>query len=151
MSWRSWENLNNSWYLNNNPELGLNPRLKYVNSNSDEENKALIKWANENRIGLVDLDDYSDYELKRERRLYRCHFKNALADCIDYEMDDICLRGFGTLEENKLFKKIYEEYLSHFREIYADQIRYEEECREEERRAELRSLGMDPDCPWRSV
>lgn len=47
--------MNASWYLNSNLKYGLNSLLKFINSNSNEENKAIISWANENGIELIDL------------------------------------------------------------------------------------------------
>lgn len=57
--------MNESWYLNGHPESGLNPLLKLVNSNSNEENKDIISWANENGIELIDLKKYTAVELEK--------------------------------------------------------------------------------------
>jgi hypothetical protein len=54
--------MNLSWYINNDLECDLNPLLKFVNSNSDEENKAIILWANENGIELIDLKNCTAIE-----------------------------------------------------------------------------------------
>jgi hypothetical protein len=54
--------MNVSWYVNSDPECSLNPLLKFVNSNGDEENKAIISWANENGIELIDLKNCTEAE-----------------------------------------------------------------------------------------
>ena len=64
-------NINVSWYLNSDPDSGLNPLLKFVNSNSDEENKAIISWADENGIELIDLNNHTEAELIKKRNEYR--------------------------------------------------------------------------------
>ena len=43
-------NINVSWYLNSDPDSGLNPLLSLL-IQIDEENKAIISWADENGIG----------------------------------------------------------------------------------------------------
>ena len=61
--------INSSLYLNDDPECGLNPLLKFVNSNDDEENKAVISWANENGIikGIGDNKFAPNTEVTREQ------------------------------------------------------------------------------------
>ena len=95
---------NASWYLNSNLKCGLNPLLKFVNSNSDEENKAIISWANENGIELIGLKKYTAVELIKKRHEYRFLLEKVL-EGTNLEGDDCCLRGFGTLVENKIFMK----------------------------------------------
>lgn len=144
-------NLNSSWYCNNNSECDLNPCLKYVNSNSDEENKALIKWAGESGIALINPDEYSVQELNRERKNHRRLLKKALEDRLDIEMDDCSLRGFGTIAENELYDRVYKETLSLIHEKYAEEFKLEHLYREEERLEELCTIGINPNCSWTSV
>ena len=142
--------LNISWFKNHDPEQGLNPLLKYVNSNSDEENMALLEWAG-NQVGLADLDNWSISELKKRRKIERAAFKRVLAGNNDLETDGTTLVGYGTLAENNFYYKTVHKQIENYRQKHAKEIAYEEECRDAERRAELIEAGLDPDCPWRSV
>lgn len=139
--------MNLSWYLNSDPKCGLNPLLKFVNSNSDEENKAIISWADENSIELIDLNNYSAIELIRKRNEYRHLFEKVL-EGTNLEGDDSCLRGFGTLEENKIFLEICkDQQLRGYHEFNAKKNAYWEALR----KAEYSDLGFNPDLSRRRV
>lgn len=102
---------NISWYKNNDPEQGLNPRLKFINYNSDEENEALLEWASELWIGLADPNE-SKIEIEQNKDEHRLGFTHLLEDCFhtcfDIEAEDYALRGFGTLEEHELYQKLWD-------------------------------------------
>lgn len=132
--------MNVSWYDNSDPERGLNPLLKFVNSNSDEENKAIISWANENGIELINLKGCTEADLIKKRNEYRELLDRVLAGT-NLEGDDCCLRGFGTLAENKLFSEIFEDQTHGYREFNANKNAYWEEVRQ----AEYTELGFNPD------
>lgn len=139
--------MNLSWYLNSDPKYGLNPLLKFVNSNSDEENKAIISWADENSIELIDLNNYSAIELIRKRNEYRHLFEKVL-EGTNLEGDDSCLRGFGTLEENKIFQEICkDQQLRGYQEFNAKKNAYWEALR----MAEYSDLGFNPDLSRRRI
>lgn len=138
--------VNANWYINSDPECGLNPLLKFVNSNSDEENKAIISWANENGIELIDLKKYTAIELIKKRHEYR-HLLEKVLGGTNLEGDDCCLRGFGTLEENKIFHEIYKDQLHGYHEFNAKKKAYWEAIR----RAEYTELGFNPDLSRRRV
>jgi hypothetical protein len=138
--------MNASWYLNNDPECGLNPLLKFVNSNSDEENKAIISWASENGIELIDLKNYQAIELIKKRHEYRQLLEKVL-EGTNLEGDDCFLRGFGTLEENKIFHEICKDQLHGYHEFNAKKNAYWEAIR----RAEYTELGFNPDLSRRRV
>lgn len=131
---------NSSWYRNSDPECGLNPLLKFVNSNSDEENKAIISWANENGIELIDLKNCTEAELIKKRDEYRQLLERVFAGT-NLEGDDCCLRGFGTLAENKLFSEICEDQMHGYHEFSTNKNAYWEEVRQ----AEYTELGFNPD------
>jgi hypothetical protein len=132
--------MNLSWYLNGDPECGLNPLLKFVNSNSDEENKAIISWANENGIVLIDLKNCTADELIKKRNEYRQLLERVLAGT-NLEGDDCCLRGFGTLAENKLFHEICKDQTHDYHEFNAKKNAYWKAVRQ----AEYTELGFNPD------
>jgi hypothetical protein len=138
--------MNMSWYLNSDPECGLNPLLKFVNSNSDEENKAIISWANENGIKLIDLKNYREAELIKKTGEYRQLFERALAGT-NLEGDDCCLRGFGTFAENKLFSEIFEDQMRGYHKFSANKNAYWEAVKQ----AEYTELGFNPDSSRRYV
>lgn len=133
-------NINVSWYLNSDPDSGLNPLLKFVNSNSDEENKAIISWADENGIELIDLNNHTEAELIKKRNEYRQLLERVLTGT-NLEGDDCCLRGFGTLAENKLFSEIFEDQKHGYHGFNASKNAYWEEVRQ----AEYTELGLNPD------
>lgn len=137
---------NASWYINSDPECGLNPLLKFVNSNSDEENKAIISWANENGIELIDLKNYTAIELIKKRHEYR-HLLEKVLEGTNLEGDDCCLRGFGTLEENKIFHEIYKDQLHGYHDFSSKKKAYWEAIRQ----AEYTELGFNPDLSRRRV
>jgi hypothetical protein len=138
--------MNVSWYLNKDPECGLNPLLKFVNSNSDEENKAIISWANDNGIELINLNNYTAVELIRKRNEYR-HLLEKVLEGTNLEGEDCCLRGFGTPEENKIFCEICEGQLHDYHEFSAKEKTYWEAVK----RAEYTELGFNPDLSRRRV
>jgi len=138
--------MNTSWYLNSDPECGLNPLLKFVNSNSDEENKAIISWANENGIELIDLKKYTAVELIQKKHEYSGLLEKVLAGT-NLEGDDCCLRGFGTLEEHKIFHEIFKDQMHGYHEFYAKKNVYWEAVR----LAEYKELGFNPDLSRRYV
>lgn len=138
--------VNSSWYTNNDPECGLNPLLKFVNSNSDEENKEIISWANENSIELIDLNKYTAIELIRKRNEYR-HLLEKVLEGTNLEGDDCSLRGFGTLEENKIFHEIFKDQVNGYHEFNAKRNTYWEAVK----RAEYTELGFNPDLSRRRV
>jgi hypothetical protein len=133
-------NMNLSWYLNNDPESCLNPLLKFVNSNHDEENKAIISWANKNSIELIDLDNCTAAQLIEKRNEYRQLFEKGLAGT-NLEGDDCCLRGFGTLAENRHFHEIFEDQMHDYHEFRAKKKAYWEALRQ----VEYTELGFSPD------
>jgi hypothetical protein len=138
---------NNSWYLNGDPEQGLNPKLKYVNSNNNEENRTLIKWANENNINLIDLEKYSVRELKQEQRLQRRFFRQLLSNRFDIEANNCyghCwdLHGFGTLAEHKAYNEMYNEILDYYLEATAED-RYYKQLEAERESEELQRLQAE--------
>ncbi|RXA16231.1 hypothetical protein EQO05_14400 [Methanosarcina sp. MSH10X1] len=132
--------INFSWYLNGDPEYGLNPLLKFVNSNSDEENKAIISWANKKGIELIDLKNRTEAELINKRNEYRQLLDKVLAGT-NLEGEDCCLRGFGTFAENKLLSEICEDQTHGYHEFKADKNDYWEAVRQ----AEYTELGFNPD------
>jgi hypothetical protein len=132
--------MNASWYLNSDLECGLNPLLKFVNSNSDEENKEIISWANENGIELIDLKNCTEAELIKKRYEYRQLLEKVLAGT-NLEGGDCCLRGFGTLAENKLFSEICEDQMHDYHEFHSKKNAYWEAVR----LAEYKELGFNPD------
>lgn len=138
--------INKSWYLNNDPECDLNPLLKFVNSNSDEENRAIISWANENNIELINLNNFTDADLTKKRNEYRHLFEKMLMGT-NLEGDDSSLRGFGTLAENKLFSKIYEDQMRGYHEFSANKNAYWESLKQ----VEYTELGFSPDSSRRYV
>jgi hypothetical protein len=138
--------VNASWYLNSDPECGLNPLLKFVNSNSDEENRAIISWANKNGIELIDLKNYTAIELIKKRHEYRLLLEKVL-EGTNLERDDCCLRGFGTLAENKIFHEVCKDQTHGYHEIKAKKNAYWEAVR----LAEYKELGFDPDLSRRYV
>jgi hypothetical protein len=138
--------MNLSWYINNDHKCGLNPLLKFVNSNSDEENEAIISWANENSIELIDLKNCSAIELIKKRDAYR-HLLEKVLEGTNLEGDDCCLRGFGTLEENKIFHEICKDQVKGYHEFNAKKNAYWEAVR----RAEYSELGFNPDSSRRRV
>ncbi|MGB9940853.1 hypothetical protein [Methanosarcina sp.] len=138
--------MNVSWYLNSDPERGLNPLLKFVNSNSDDENKAVISWANENGIELIDLKNFTEADLIKKRNEYRELLDRVLTG-MNLEGDDCCLRGFGTLAENKLFSEIFKDQMNGYREFNSKKNAYWEAVR----RAEYTELGFNPDLSRRRV
>lgn len=138
--------INASWYLNGDPECGLNPILKFVNSNSDEENKELISWANENGIELIDLKNSTEAELVKKRNEYRQLLEKVLTGT-NLEGDDCCLRGFGTLAENRIFSEIFMDQTHGYHEFNAKKNAYLEALR----MAEYKELGFNPDSSRRSA
>lgn len=138
--------MNKSWYLNGHPESGLNPLLKLVNSNSDEENKAIISWANENGIELIDFKKYTAVELIQKRHEYRQLLEKVL-EGTNLEGDDCYLRGFGTLAENKIFHEICKDQKHGYHKFYAEKDAYWEAVR----LAEYKELGFNPDLSRRYV
>jgi len=141
--------INESWYLNSDPsdpKCGLNPLLKFVNSNSDEENKAIISWANENGIGLIDLKNCTSAELIKKRNEYRQLLEKVLAGT-NLEGDDCFLRGFGTLAENKIFHEICKDQTHGYHEFNAKKNAYWEAVR----LVEYKELGFNPDLSRRYV
>jgi hypothetical protein len=138
--------MNACWYLNSDLECGLNPLLKFVNSNSDEENKAIISWANENGMELIDLKKYTAVELIKKRHEYRGLLEKVLAGT-NLEGDDCCLRGFGTLEEHRIFHEIFKDQIHGYQEFHAKKNAYWEEVR----RVEYKELGFNPDLSRRYV
>jgi len=138
--------MNASWYLNSDLECGLNPLLKLVNSNSDEENRAIISWANEIGIELIDLKKYTAVELIQKRHEYRLLLEKVL-EGTNLEGDDCCLRGFGTLEEHRIFQEIFKDQAHGYHEFNAEKKAYWEAVR----RAEYKELGFNPDLSRRYV
>jgi hypothetical protein len=138
--------MNANWYLNSDPECCLNPLLKFVNSNNDEENRAIITWANENGIELIDLKKYTAVELIQKRHEYRQLLEKVL-EGTNLEGDDCCLRGFGTLAENKIFHEICKDQTHGYHEFYAKKDAYWEAVR----LAEYKELGFNPDISRRYV
>lgn len=138
--------LNVSWYLNNDPECSLNPLLKFVNSNGDEENKAIISWANENGIELIDLKKYTAVELIQKRHEYRQLLEKVL-EGTNLERDDCCLRGFGTLEEHRIFHEICKDQTRDYHKFYSEKNAYWEAIK----LAEYNELGFNPDLSRRYV
>jgi hypothetical protein len=132
--------MNLSWYINNDPECDLNPLLKFVNSNSDEENKAIISWANENGIELIDLNNCTAIDLIRKKNEYR-HLLEKVLEGRNLEEDDCSLRGFGTLEENKIFHEIFKDQVHGYHEFNVKRNAYWEAVK----RAEYTELGFNPD------
>lgn len=139
--------MNASWYICGDPELGMNPLLKFVNANSDKENKEIISWANENDIELINLKNCTEAELIKKRNEYRHLLEKVLAGTNDLEREDRCLRGFGTLAENRIFHEICKDQLHGYREFSAKRNAYWEAVR----RAEYAELGFDPDLSRRRV
>jgi hypothetical protein len=131
--------MNVSWYVNSDPECSLNPLLKFVNSNGDEENKAIISWANENGIELIDLKNCTEAELIKKRNEYRQLLEKVLAST-NLEGDDCCLRGFGTLAENKLFSEIFKDQTHDYYKFNTKKNAYWEAVRQ----AEYTELGFNP-------
>ena len=129
--------MNSSWYLDSNPECGLNPLLKIVNSNSDEENIEIISWANENGLELIDLKKRHEYRLLLEKVLEGTNLGG----------DDCCLRGFGTLEEHRIFHEICKDQTHGYHEFYAKKNAYWEALRQ----AEYKELGFNPDLSRRHI
>jgi hypothetical protein len=138
--------MNLSWYINDDPECGLNPLLKFVNANSDEENIAIISWANKNGIELIDLKKHTAIELIRKRSEYR-HLLETVLEGTNLEGDDCCLRGFGTLEENKMVHEICKDQVQGYHKFYAKKSAYWEAVR----KAEYTELGFNPDLSRRRV
>lgn len=138
--------INLSWYLNNDPECGLNPLLKFVNSNTDEENKTIISWANENDIELINLKNCTAFELIEKKHKYRQLLERVLAGT-NLEGDDCCLRGFGTLAENRLFSEICEDQVNDYHRFNAKKKAYWEALR----KVEYTELGFNPDSSRRYV
>jgi hypothetical protein len=50
-------------------------------------------------------ESLSQDEYTRERINYKRMLNHAVGDIIDIEMDDCCLRGFGTIEERKFYRE----------------------------------------------
>jgi hypothetical protein len=138
--------INTGWYLNSDPECGLNPLLKFVNANSDEENRAIISWANENSIDLIDLKKYTAVELIQKRHEYRKLLEKVL-EGTNLEGDDYSLRGFGTLEEHRIFHEICKDQTHGYHEFYAKKNAYWEAVR----LAEYKELGFNPDLSRRYI
>lgn len=136
---------NGSWYLNNDSRYSLNPLLKFVNPNSEEENRAIISQANKNDIELIDLKNCTEAELIKKRNEYRQLLERVLAGT-NLEGDDCCLRGFGTFAENKLFSEIYEDQILGYNEFNLKKKSYWQAVSH----AEYTELGFNPDSSRRN-
>ncbi len=104
------ERINASWYVNGDPEQGLNPRVAFVNDNTEEENLQILAWAMEH-VKLVNLN-VTEGELTYNKNHFRAQLSKMLSGCYEVASLESSLCGCGTLEEHKKYDKMYYENLS---------------------------------------